>query len=61
MWRDLSTALCLLLVIEGMLPFLAPSRWRHLLGQLASLNDRSVRAVGLLAMLTGAGLLYLVR
>lgn len=61
MWRDLSTALCLLLVIEGALPFLAPSRWRGLLRQLVDLDDRSIRIAGLVAMLAGAMLLYLVR
>lgn len=61
MWRDLSVALCLVLVIEGVLPFLVPSRWRQLIGQLAGLDDRSIRLLGLTAMLAGTGLLYLIR
>lgn len=61
MWSDFFTALCLLLVIEGILPFLVPSRWRSMLRQLSELDDRSVRIAGLVAMLIGAGLLYFVR
>lgn len=61
MWRDLGTALCLLMVLEGIMPFLAPGRWRGLLLQLATLDNRSVRSAGLVAMVVGAGLLYLVR
>ena len=61
MWRDLSTALCLMLVVEGLLPFLAPSRWRNMLRLIADLDDRRIRVAGLIAMLAGASLLYLVR
>ena len=61
MWRDLGTALCLLLVIEGMLPFLSPRGWKSGVRQALALDDRSLRVVGLSAMLCGAGLLYLIR
>ena len=61
MWRDLGTALCLVLIIEGILPFLYPARWRRLVEQLAEVDDRSLRLAGLVSMVLGAGLLYLVR
>jgi len=61
MWRDLGTALCLVLVIEGILPFLSPRGWKAGVQQALTLNDRSLRVMGLLAMLCGAGLLYLIR
>jgi len=61
MWRDLGTALCLVLIIEGILPFLYPGRWRRLVEQLAHVDDRSLRVAGLVSMLLGVGLLYLVR
>ena len=60
MWQDFATALCLVLVIEGIIPFLAPGRWRSLAEQLARVDDRTIRLVGLASMVSGAGLLYLV-
>jgi uncharacterized protein YjeT (DUF2065 family) len=61
MWHDLATALCLVLVIEGLLPFLSPGTWRGLMAQLLGSDDRSLRLAGLVSMLLGATLLYLVR
>lgn len=61
MWRDLGAAICLVLVIEGILPFLAPARWRHMAVSLAQVDDRTIRMVGLCSMLIGTVLLYLLR
>jgi uncharacterized protein YjeT (DUF2065 family) len=60
MWQDFATALCLVLVIEGIIPFLAPGRWRSLAEQLARVDDRTIRLVGLASMVSGAALLYVV-
>ena len=61
MWNELAIALCLVLVIEGILPFLYPSRWRALAMTLATVPDRTMRIAGLVSMLLGTTLLYLVR
>ena len=61
MWRDLGVAMCLVLVIEGVVPFLYPRRWRDMALSLAQVDDRTMRAVGLASMLTGTVLLYLIR
>lgn len=60
MWQQLGVALALVLVIEGIVPFLSPGRWRRLVQQLAETDDRTMRTVGLVSMLAGLGLLYLV-
>jgi len=60
MWQDLLVALALLLVIEGVLPFLSPESMRRTLLTMAALNDRTLRLVGLASMGIGVGLLYLV-
>ena len=60
MWHDLWVAIALLLVIEGLWPFLNPAGLRRALLQMASQDDRSVRVAGLVSMLAGVGLLYLV-
>ncbi len=60
-WQDLMAALALMLVLEGILPFLNPQRYRNLLRLLDQMDDASVRRIGLMSMLLGVGLLYLVR
>ena len=60
MWRDLGVALCLVLVIEGIVPFLYPRRWRDMALALARVDDRTMRFVGLASMVTGTALLYVV-
>ncbi|WP_439135648.1 DUF2065 domain-containing protein [Pseudomaricurvus sp.] len=60
MWEELGKAFCLMLVFEGIIPFLYPQRWRKLVSSLALVNDSQLRTMGLLSMLLGAGLLYLV-
>ena len=61
MWQELGVALCLMLVLEGILPFLFLRRWRAALGQLLQLSDRQLRRIGLASMLLGTALLYLLR
>nr|WP_256669883.1 DUF2065 domain-containing protein [Pseudomonas sp. OIL-1] len=50
-----------MLIVEGMMPFLAPVRWKQLLVSLAQLTDRQVRLAGLASMLIGTACLYLLR
>jgi len=61
MWEEFGKAFCLLLVLEGILPFLYPTRWRRLVVSLATITDRQLRIMGLLTMLIGIGLLYMLR
>ena len=60
-WQDLGVALCLVLVIEGILPFLYPQRWKEWVVLAAEADDRTMRIVGLASMILGTGLLYLIR
>jgi len=60
MWHELGIALCLILVLEGMVPFLYPARWRALVAVLAGLDDKTLRISGLMSMVAGTLLLYLV-
>lgn len=53
-------AFALMLVIEGVLPFLAPARWRETFLQLARLGDGQIRFIGLASMLFGVVLLLVV-
>jgi uncharacterized protein YjeT (DUF2065 family) len=60
-WSDLLAALALVLVIEGMVPFLNPQSLRRMLETMSQLDDRTLRITGLVSMLCGVVLLYMVR
>ena len=61
MWTDLWAALALLLVLEGILPFLNPAAVRRMLEAVSQVDDRSMRISGLVSMMAGLVLLYIVR
>jgi len=60
-WQDLLAALALVLVIEGMVPFLNPQSLRRLLETVSQLDDRTLRITGFISMLCGVVMLYIVR
>lgn len=61
MLDDLLAALALMLVVEGVLPFLSPNGFRRTLQSIGQMDDRGLRVMGLVSMLAGVLLLYLVR
>lgn len=54
-------ALALMLVFEGLLPFLSPGAWRRVFEQAMRLSDGQIRFIGLSSMLTGLLLLLFWR
>lgn len=61
MWETLLAAVALMLVLEGIIPFLYPGKWRNLVATLAQISDGQLRVMGLVSMLIGVALLYLVK
>jgi len=59
-WHVLAVATALVFIIEGMLPFISPDRWRKLLTMADQMDNRVIRNIGLGSMLFGVFLLYLV-
>jgi uncharacterized protein len=57
----LLTAFALLLIIEGILPFLLPGLWRDTFRRIIEMSDGQIRFIGLSSMLVGLLLLYLAR
>ena len=53
LWHDLVRAFGLLLVLEGLGPFLSPPRWREMFLRVSSLDDRMLRGFGLAMMICG--------
>ncbi len=60
-WPDLAAALGLLLVIEGVLPFLSPSGVRRAAAAMSAAGDGTLRIAGAASMAAGVLLLWLVR
>ena len=61
MGTTLLMALALMLILEGVLPFLAPSLWRDTFRRVTQLSDGQIRFFGLTSMLIGLLLLLLAR
>ena len=61
MWHDLLVAFALVLVLEGIVPFLNPGAIRRAMLALAQMNDSTLRFAGLTVMVAGCLLLYAVR
>lgn len=55
------TALALVLVIEGLLPFASPGRYRQMVAQIVTLSDNHIRTVGLVIIVIGLVLLFVIR
>jgi uncharacterized protein YjeT (DUF2065 family) len=55
---SLFVATALMLVIEGILPFINPAMFRRSLIQMIGISDRALRITGLFSMCLGLGLLY---
>lgn len=60
-WTEILTALALVLVIEGMLPFVSPRKYRQVVMEITRLSDNRIRNVGLAVMIAGLLLLFFVR
>jgi uncharacterized protein YjeT (DUF2065 family) len=61
MWQDLGAAIALVLVIEGLLPFINPGGMRRAILMVSQLNDHTLRFLGLTSMMLGLLLLNLIR
>ena len=55
--HELLAALCLVLVIEGLLLFAAPQTWQRMVEQMRQLDPRQLRIIG--GVMVGVGVLLL--
>ncbi len=58
---DLAAALCLVLVIEGLLLFAAPGAWKRMAEQLQQIDERRLRTLGGILVVIGLVFLQFVR
>lgn len=57
--KYLATSLALMLVLEGVIPFLAPKLWRETFQRITQMADGQIRFIGLSSMLLGVLLLFI--
>ena len=55
----LISAIALVLIIEGLLPFLFPNLWKKLMSQAAELSESQLRFAGLTSILLGLIVLWI--
>lgn len=60
-WTDLLSAIALLMVIEGLLPFANPRGWRRTMATLVQMPEEKLRTAGLVSIIAGLVLLWFVR
>ena len=60
-WSEIMTALALVLVIEGLLPFASPGRYRQMVAEIVRLSDNHIRTVGLVIIVIGLVMLFVIR
>ncbi len=61
MWPTLLMAFALMLVLEGLLPFVAPKAWRETFRRITELSDGQIRFLGLSSILVGVVLLFILK
>ena len=61
MVTTLLTAFALMLVLEGLLPFIAPKAWRETFRRITELADGQIRFLGISSIVVGVVLLFFLR
>ncbi len=59
-WQEIFTAISLILLIEGLIPFISPNTYRIFTHKMSKLNNDNLRIVGLVSIILGLILLFLV-
>ena len=60
-WDVALSAVALMLIAEGLLPFISPVSWRQIFEKAMQMSDGQIRFIGLTSMLIGLLILYFAR
>lgn len=60
-WHEFFVGLCLVLVFEGIMPFLSPDKYKEMLQKISQLDEKQLRKLGFFAMLIGIIVLFLIK
>lgn len=61
MWTELLSAVALVFVIEGIMPFLNPDGFKKMFAMVIQMESRHLRIMGLSSMILGVVLLTIIR
>lgn len=61
MVNEVFTALALVLILEGLLPGVAPKAWMNVMREALKISPRGIRIAGIVSMLSGAFLLHILK
>jgi len=60
-WSDLFTAMALMVIFEGIMPFIAPNKYKEFLASMQELDETMIRRIGLITMIIGLVTLYFIK
>ncbi|OGA03643.1 MAG: DUF2065 domain-containing protein [Betaproteobacteria bacterium RIFCSPLOWO2_02_FULL_62_17] len=61
MGKTLLMAFALMLIVEGLLPFVVPQLWRDMFKRIIAMTDGQIRFIGLSSLIIGLLLLLVVK
>ncbi len=61
MWETILAALALMMVFEGILPFISPSAMRKAILQMLQMSDNALRLVGAISILSGLAIILMIK
>ena len=59
-WQEILTVISILFIIEGLIPFVSPSKYKNFVSSMSKLNTNNLRILGFISMIFGVLLLVLV-
>ncbi len=59
-WQEILTVVSILFIIEGLIPFISPSKYKNFVSSMSKLNTNNLRILGFISMIFGVLLLFLV-
>jgi len=59
-WQEILTVVSILFIIEGLIPFISPSKYKNFVSSMSKLNTNNLRILGFISMIFGVLLLVLV-
>jgi len=61
MWQYFLLGLALMFVLEGIMPFIMPERYKQIMRKMSEQPERVLRIMGFILMIIGVGLLFVVK
>ena len=59
-WQEILTVVSILFIIEGLIPFISPSKYKNFVSSMSKLNTNNLRILGFISVIFGVLLLVLV-